>query len=172
MSADNIFKYAHSLKGTGKYARAKRLMRLYNKKMKDPNTSITDDMDEEALANEVVLDELRSTKQDFDIYNLAINSKYSEFSPMFHNNGQIVYASSNDTSIFTTRKYKWNDQPYLDLYVAKLNEESQELKDAIKFSKAVNTKYHEASVTFSPDNETMYFTRNNYGKKLKRDKKG
>ena len=172
MSADNIFKYAHSLKGTGKYARAKRLMRLYNKKMKDPNTSITDDMAEEALANEVVLDELRSTKQDFDIYNLAINSKYSEFSPMFHNNGQIVYASSNDTSIFTTRKYKWNDQPYLDLYVAKLNEESQELKDAIKFSKAVNTKYHEASVTFSPDNETMYFTRNNYGKKLKRDKKG
>ena len=35
MSADNIFKYAHSLKGTGKYARAKRLMRLYNRKMKN-----------------------------------------------------------------------------------------------------------------------------------------
>ncbi|MBT8297652.1 MAG: OmpA family protein, partial [Maribacter sp.] len=63
-------------------------------------------------------------------------------------------------------------QPYLDLYVAKINEESQELRDAIKFSRKVNTKYHEASVTFSPDNETMYFTRNNYGKKLKRDKKG
>ena len=172
MSADNIFKYAHSLKGTGKYARAKRLMRLYNRKMKDPNASMTDNLAEKALANEVVLDELRSTKQDFDVFNLAINSKYSEFSPMFHNNGQVVYASSNDTSIFTTRKYKWNNQPYLDLYVAKLNEESQELKDAIKFSKAVNTKYHEASVTFSPNNETMYFTRNNYGKKLKRDKKG
>ena len=172
MSTDNIFKYAHSLKGTGKYARAKRLMRLYDRKMKDPNASITEDLAEKALVNEAVLDELRGTKQEFDIHNLAINSKYSEFSPMFHDEGEIVYASSNDTSIFNTRKYKWNDQPYLDLYVAKLNEESQELKDALKFSKAVNTKYHEASVTFSPDNETMYFTRNNYGKKLKRDKKG
>ncbi|EAR02786.1 OmpA family protein [Maribacter sp. HTCC2170] len=172
MSADNIFKYAHSLKGTGKYARSKRLMRLYNRKMQDPDASISRDVAENALPNEVVLDELRNSKQEFDVLNLAINSKYSEFSPMFHSDGQIVYASSNDTSIFNTRKYKWNNQPFLDLYVAKLNEESQELKDAIKFSKAVNTKYHEASVTFAPDNETMYFTRNNYGKKLKRDKKG
>ncbi|MCP4977099.1 MAG: OmpA family protein [Maribacter sp.] len=172
MSADNIFKYAHSLKGTGKYARAKRLMRLYNRKMKNPTTFISEKNDENALPTEVILDELRNTKQDFDVSNLAINSKYSEFSPMFHNEGQVVYASSNDTSIFNTRRYKWNDQPFLDLYVAKINEESQELRDAIKFSRKVNTKYHEASVTFSPDNETMYFTRNNYGKKLKRDKKG
>ena len=42
----------------------------------------------------------------------------------------------------------------------------------LNFPKKINTKYHEASVTFSPDNETMYFTRNNYGKKLKRDKNG
>ncbi|WP_273275442.1 OmpA family protein [Maribacter polysiphoniae] len=172
MSADNIFKYAHSLKGTGKYARSKRLMRLYNRKMKDPNATMADATSQKALPNEVILDELRNTKQEFDIQNLAINSKYSEFGPMFHNEGQLVYSSANDTSIFTTRKYKWNNQPYLDLYVAKLNEESQELKDALKFSKAVNTKYHEATVTFSPDNETMYFTRNNYGKKLKRDNKG
>ncbi|NNK17719.1 MAG: cell envelope biogenesis protein OmpA, partial [Maribacter sp.] len=172
MSADNIFKYAHSLKGTGKYARAKRLMRLYNRKMKNPSASVSDKNAENALPTEVILDELRNTTHDFDVLNLAINSKYSEFSPMFHNEDQIVYASSNDTSIFNTRRYKWNDQPYLDLYVAKINEESQELRDAIKFSRKVNTKYHEASVTFSPDNETMYFTRNNYGKKLKRDKKG
>ncbi len=172
MSADNIFKYAHSLKGTGKYARSKRLMRLYNRKMKNPDATLQDKMNENVLPNEVVLDELRNSKQDFDVFNLAINSKYSEFSPMFHNEGEVVFASANDTSIFNTRRYKWNDQPYLDLYVAKLNEESQELKDAIKFSRKVNTKYHEASVTFSPDNETMYFTRNNYSKKLKRDKKG
>ena len=172
MSADNIFKYAHSLKGTGKYARSKRLMRLYDRKLKNPNASNFDDLDSKVLTKEVVLDELRNTKKNFDVFNLAINSRYSEFSPMFHNDNEIVYASSNDSLIFNTRRYKWNDQPFLDLYAAKINEESQELKDAIKFSKKVNTKYHEASVTFSPDNKTMYFTRNNYGKKLKRDKKG
>ena len=124
------------------------------------------------MANEMVLDGILSAEQSFELKNLAINSEYSEFSPMFLDSNQVVFASAKDSSFFNTRRYKWNDQPYLDLYVAKINEESQDLKDAIKFSKNINTKYHEASVTFSPDNSTMYFTRNNYGKKLKRDKNG
>ncbi|MGI9551476.1 MAG: OmpA family protein, partial [Aurantibacter sp.] len=172
LSSDNLFKYAHSLKGTGKYGRSKRLMRLYNKKVKNnpslANSSLTDG----ALPNEVVLDNILATKENFDIKNLAINSEYSDFSPMFYDSTQIVFSSAMDSSFFNTRRYKWNDQPYLDLYVAKINEESQDLRDAIKFSKKINTKYHEASVTFSADNSTMYFTRNNYGKKLKRDKNG
>jgi len=168
LSADNIFKYAHSLKGTGKYTRSKRLMRLYNKKIKNEPSSVNSN----PRANEVVLDNILATSENFEIKNLAINSEYSEFSPMFLDSSQVVFASAQDSSFFSTRKYKWNDQPYLDLYVAKVNEESQDLKDAIKFSKKINTKYHEASVTFSPDNTTMYFTRNNYGKKLKRDKNG
>ncbi|MEN8798354.1 MAG: hypothetical protein ABF293_03835, partial [Flavobacteriaceae bacterium] len=39
MRAENLFKYAHSLKGTGKYSRAKRLMRLYNKALKNEGGS-------------------------------------------------------------------------------------------------------------------------------------
>ncbi len=173
MSADNIFKYAHSLKGTGKYRRAKRLMRLYNRKMKNEEVAdMNGDVDKDPTANEMVLDKILNSEQNFDIKNLAINTEYSDFSPMFLDSNQVVFASAKDSSFFNTRKYRWNDQPYLDLYVAKINEESQDLKDAIKFSKKINTKYHEASVTFSPDNTTMYFTRNNYGKKLKRDKNG
>tara|TARA_B100001750_G_scaffold55397_1_gene43450 strand:- start:1463018 stop:1465504 length:2487 start_codon:yes stop_codon:yes gene_type:complete len=171
MSTDNIFKYSHSLKGTGKYARSKRLMRLYNRKIKegDENTASRDLL---ANGNEVVLDNILGSGADYEIKNLAINTKYSDFSPMFMDSTQVVYASAKDSSIFSNRRYKWNDQPYLDLYVAKMNAESEDLRDAVKFSKKINTKYHEAAVTFSPDNKTMYFTRNNYGKKLKRDKKG
>ncbi|RKR14789.1 WD40 repeat protein [Maribacter vaceletii] len=171
MSADNIFKYAHSLKGTGKYARSKRLMRLYNRKLKKEDLAAINNPSE-ATPNEIVLDNILGTSKKFEVKNLSVNSEYSEFSPMFHDDNRVVYASAKDSSFFNTRRYKWNNQPYLDLYVAKINEESQELKDAIKFSKKVNTKYHEAAVTFAPDNRTMYFTRNNYGKKLKRDKKG
>lgn len=171
MSADNIFKYAHSLKGTGKYARSKRLMRLYDKKMKKGDVASLDDV-LNPTANEIVLDNILNAERKFELKNLSINSEYSEFSPMFLDSNQVVFASAKDSSFLSTKKYKWNDQPYLDLYVAKINEESQDLKDAIKFSKNINTKYHEASVAFSPDNETMYFTRNNYGKKLKRDKNG
>jgi outer membrane protein OmpA-like peptidoglycan-associated protein len=166
MSSDNIFKYAHSLKGTGNYNRSKRLMKLYNRKMAGDRIETHNEQ------NEVVLDGLLRMQDKFKIENLKINTDYSEFSPMYYNGDEIVFASAKDSSFFNTRRYKWNNQPYLDLYVAKVNEESQELKDAIKFSKKINSKYHEASVAFSPDNETMYFTRNNYGKKIKRDKNG
>jgi outer membrane protein OmpA-like peptidoglycan-associated protein len=166
MSSDYIFKYAHSLKGIGNYKRSKRLMKLYNRKLSGEKTEKISEL------NEIVLDGLLRMDDRFDIKNLNVNSKYSEFSPMYYNGDELVYASAKDSSIFNTRRYKWNNQPYLDLYVAKINEESQDLKNAIKFSKEINTKYHEASVAFSPDNETMYFTRNNYGKKLKRDKNG
>ncbi len=167
MSADNIFKYAHSLKGTGKYARSKRLMRLYNKKMKNDNNASS-----AAVQNEMVLDEILNTPNKFEIKNLSVNSEYSDFAPMFHNEKDVVFASANDSSFLNTRRYKWDNQPYLDLYVGQLNEESSDIKNAVKFSKKVNTKYHEAAVTFSSDNKTMYFTRNNYGKKLRRDSKG
>lgn len=169
MSADNVFKYAHSLKGTGKYARSKKLMRLYKKKAESGEINLND---EKQLPNEIVLDNILNSGGDFDVKNLSINTEYSDFSPMFLDSTQVVFASAKDSSFLNTRRYKWNNQPYLDLYVAKINEESQDLKDAIKLSKKINTKYHEASVSFSPDNKTMYFTRNNYGKKLKRDKNG
>ncbi|MBO0591375.1 OmpA family protein [Cellulophaga sp. E16_2] len=165
MTADNYFRYAHALKGNGRYSKAKRLMRLYNKiEGKEENIAGSD--------NSEVFDKIVNAKDRFEIKNVAINSKYSDFSPMFYDQDKVVFASSLDSSVFVTRKYKWNDQPFLDLYVSKINEESADLKNAIKFSKKINSKYHEASVTFSPDNETMYFTRNNYGKKLKRDKNG
>ncbi|MFD2788209.1 OmpA family protein [Arenibacter sp. H213] len=168
-----LFRYAHTLKGSGKYGRAKRMMRLYNRKAKGADIEQNQDEDYfEADANEVVLDNILSTTHESSLKNLSVNSKYSEFAPMFYSDNEMVFSSSRDSSFFNTRRYKWNDQPFLDLYVAKINEESLEVKDAIKFSKRINTKYHEAAVTFSADNATMYFTRNNYVKKLGKDKNG
>ncbi|MGS0525744.1 hypothetical protein ACU8V7_11660 [Zobellia nedashkovskayae] len=62
MSSENIFKYAHSLKGTGKYARSKRLMRLYNKKMKDAPAS---ELANNVLENETALDNILNSKKRF-----------------------------------------------------------------------------------------------------------
>ncbi|MCM4150221.1 cell envelope biogenesis protein OmpA [Arenibacter sp. N53] len=170
VSPDQIFKYAHTLKGTGKYGKSKRMMRLYDKEVKNGNAGSK--LEFNANQKEAILDNILNMELKFGLKNLAINTKYSEFAPMFYNEDEIVFASAKDSSIFNTRRYKWNNQPYLDLYVSKVNKESQDLKEAIRFSKKINSKYHEASVTFTPDNSTMFFTRNNYGKKLKRDKNG
>ncbi len=168
MKAENLFKYAHSLKGTGKYGRAKRLMKLYNKAQKEESASRR----YRPRPDEAILDNILDTEEEMEIKNLDVNSEYSDFSPAFYQDSKMVFASAMDSAFFNTRRYKWNNQPYLDLYVAKINKESDEVRNAVKFSKKINTKYHEAAVTFSPDQKTIYFTRNNYGKKLKRDNKG
>ncbi|NNE02779.1 MAG: hypothetical protein HKN52_06385, partial [Eudoraea sp.] len=84
VSAENIFKYAHSLKGTGKYARAKRLMRLYDKKLKKEGGRRYALNDPRTTPKEKVLDNILATEQpDYTIRNIATNSEYSDFSPMF-----------------------------------------------------------------------------------------
>src|SRR5690606_27002234 len=102
------------------------------------------------------------------IRNLGFNSRYSDFAPMFHQGNQLVFASSRDTGTVSKRRYKRNKQPFLDLYVA--DAQSEGATTPRKFSQVLNTKYHEASVAFSKDEKTLYFTRNNYGKRLKRQK--
>ncbi|MGX1928060.1 OmpA family protein [Flagellimonas sp. 2504JD4-2] len=160
ITEDRFFKYTHTLKGTGRYRRAAKLTKMFRQQRNEP----FQDIDEEMMT-------FKSPVQ-IKIKNLAINSKYSDFSPMFHNDSEVVYASALDSSFLTTRRYRWNNQPFLDLYVAKSDGQGEELNGSKKFSKKINTKYHEASVAFSPDQKTIYFTRNNYGKKLKRGKNG
>lgn len=168
MRAENLFKYAHSLKGIGKYGRAKRLMKLYSKASEEEASR----RPYRPRPREAALDNVLDLKEEMEIRNIAVNSEYSDFSPMFFGEDKLVFSSAMDSAFFNTRRYKWNNQPYLDLYVAKINQESDEVRDAVKFSKKINTKYHEAAVAFSPDQKTIYFTRNNYGKKLRRDNKG
>ncbi|WP_421823949.1 OmpA family protein [Flagellimonas oceanensis] len=161
MEEDTFFKYTQTLKGTGKYRRAAALTKIVRQKRDEP-------------LNELKKIDNNTWKGAYTvkIKNLGINSPYSDFSPMFHNGSDIVYSSAKDSSVLTTRKYRWTNQPFLDLYVSKRKNEEGDLSSPKKFSKNINTKYHEASLAFSPDQKTIYFTRNNYGKRLKRGKNG
>lgn len=161
INTDTFYKYTQTLKGTGKYRRAAALTKILRQKRDEPLNEL------ESLNTNTWKGATQVT-----IKNLDINSKYSDFSPMFHNDSDIVYASAKDSSILTTRRYRWTNQPFLDLYVSKKKNDDGDLLPPKKFSKKINTKYHEASSAFSPDQKTIYFTRNNYGKRLKRGKNG
>ena len=163
ISENSLFNYIHTLKGTGKKRRAKRIMAVLNKKNAQELATDTKAIRE-------------SIKQDssYVLKNLKINSEYSDFSPMYYGKEKLLYSSAKDTLFLNTRRYKWDNQPYLDLYTAKIDSAQTDASGTHGFSKNVNTKYHEASATFSPDGKTIYFTRNNYKKKkkIKRDQKG
>ena len=105
--------------------------------------------------------------------NLDINSEYSDFGSMIHD-GKLYFSSARNTK---GKKYKWNDEPFLDIYVADLtasDSTQQSLNIRPLNSSSVNTRFHEATVAITNDGQIMYFTRDNVNEKNKAtyDEKG
>ncbi|OEK07789.1 flagellar motor protein MotB [Flavivirga aquatica] len=166
VDSEYIFRYAHSLEGIGKYREAKRWMKEFSKRTENKDNR-SPKLDQKMITVEDVLD----LEPRFILKNVSINTKYSDFGPMYYKD-QLVYSSAIDTSNFHTRIYHWNEQPFLNMYLGQLNEIQSDIKPINEFSKNLNTRYHEATLAFSPDETKVYFTRNNYDGDLHRDKKG
>ncbi|MEL4308906.1 OmpA family protein [Joostella sp. CR20] len=161
------FRYIQSLEGTGDYLLAKGLMKIYAEKLNDSSFNV-----DQLKDNDKLIDALRNLQPQFYVTNLSSNTKFSDFGAAFYGN-HVVFASTRDSSIFTTRKYHWNDQPYLNLFIADTVPGGTDLVNVKSFSKAINSKYHEAGAVFTRGFDTIYFTRNNYLKDgLKRDANG
>ncbi|WP_147675972.1 OmpA family protein [Algibacter pacificus] len=155
LDPEYYFRYAQALKGIEDYKKSDKWM----KKFKEANPldfrSIAFDENKDYLSRI----EERSYKNVI-IKNLEINSKLSDFGTTPYSD-QIIFASSRGKSGMI---YKWNNQPYLDLYSAtKQDDGAYGLVE--KFDDKINTKFHESSVTFTPNAKFIYFTRNNYFKK-------
>ncbi len=155
------YRYAQSLKSLENYAESDKWMRKFSESIQnDLRASIF-----KSTPNYLKTIDLQS--EDLEIINLPFNSAQSDFGTTIFDN-QFIFASSRGTG----KNYVWNNQPYLELYsISKANDGTFEnLKN---FNEDINTKYHESSVAFTPDGNTMYFTRNNFFKsKLKRDEAG
>ncbi len=94
------------------------------------------------------------------VYNLAINSPESDFGPTL-NDGKVIFSSAQEKEQMI---FGWNGRYFLQLYTGTIGEETYELEDVEQFRGNVNTKYHEAIVAFTPEQDAMYFTRNNFYK--------
>lgn len=113
-----------------------------------------------------------SAQQHYEVKRLTSNTEYSDFGVSFYQNDKVVFASS--MKVRGNDKFNWrgNGQPYLDLYVAELTDEN-DFSGIKRFSKNINSIYHESNVAFTKDGKTVYFSRNNFtDKELERDLKG
>ncbi len=166
VDAEYVFRYAHTLQGLGKYREAKRWLKEFSKRTKDADNR-------SPLLNQEVLtvEDILNIEPRFTLKNTAINTKYSDFGPMYYKD-KLVFSSAVDSSNFHTRVYHWNEQPFLNMYLGVLNTLESDVKKLNEFSETLNTKYHEATLAFSPDETKIYFTRNNYNGDLGRDNKG
>ncbi|WP_298500460.1 OmpA family protein [uncultured Algibacter sp.] len=153
---ENFFRYALALKAQEQYAKADTVLNDYAKIRPD------DSRIQKFLNINDYVKAIEEMSKDFQLVNLDINTSFSDFGTSTFNNN-LIFASSRDQD---EEIYKWNNQPFLDLF--ELDSEGR----VIEIKGAINTKYHESSTTFSKDGKTAYFTRNNFFKgKFKKNSK-
>ena len=145
--AEVIYKYAQMLKANGKYKESNVWMNKFADMRPYDNRSTAFKKDPNYLTKII------NKGKRFNVQNLDINSEYSDFGGVLFEDNIYITSARNDKG----RKYGWNNEPFLDIYKFDVDQGSY-LNDQI-LEDVINTKYHEGMVAFSPDGETMYFTR-------------
>ncbi|MEC3908672.1 OmpA family protein [Tamlana sp. 2201CG12-4] len=161
---DYYYKYAQSLRGVKKYKESQVWLQRY----KDSGGVVN--------ANDFSKDvnfitSVFGAKQQYFLDRVRINSKYSDFGA-FEHNGKVYFASSRDEGVSVKRLYGWNEQPFLDVYVADVDSK-RNVDHTAKLPGDVNSIYHDGPVTITKDGNTMYFSRNNFTEDIEiKDRKG
>lgn len=155
------FRYALALKGVENYKESDFWMQKFHENQRD-------DLRGQAFVSNVdYLSKIEASSQDVQIKNLLINTEVSDFGAMEYND-QLIFASSRGEG----KKYKWNDQSFLEIYAA-TKDNNDNYGGVKKFNEHINKRFHESSVAFSKNQEYVFFTRNNYVKnRFKKDKAG
>lgn len=169
-----LFKYSQVLKSNGKTEKSDSIFVLLNKEI-------------DTIAGEKYIDKvnylqdfLNNGNKKISIRNLAINTPFSDFGGIIQGD-KVYFASASPKNDRKERIYKWNNQPFLNIYNADIYFEEAgsssrdtvvELENKTIIPPKINTQFHESSPTFTKDGKFMYFSRVNYnGKRLKKDKK-
>ncbi len=95
---------------------------------------------------------------EYSIKSIEANTKYSDFGATFMGD-RLVFSSTRPKPGIARRVWRGNNQPFLDLYIGDLSS-SGEVENVRPFSEEVNTKYHDAFVSFTSDLKHVYFTSN------------
>ncbi len=161
----DLYRYAQALKSNGRYLEAEEWMDRYLAMVDPENAPHRSNVN--GFAKKFSQGEPR-----FTIRPVSINSEFSDFGTSWFGTGKVLFSSARNVTIGIERRAAWNDQPFLDLYVADLNG-TGDLTNPVPLSGSVNTKMHEGPATASANGDIIWFTRNNFHKgRTQRNSKG
>lgn len=152
LGQEYLFRYAHTLRAQEKHEEADQYFKDYYGTDTDFNR-----WQEEVDSTASFTYELQEHFQD---------NLFSNFGISFLDENTVVFASSRNTE---RPEYSWNNQPYLDLYIADYS--NGELSNIRLLPGDVNTDTHESSATFNSEGDVMYFDRTN-SKRVKDKEEG
>ncbi len=166
LNKDYYYRYAQTLKATNSYDDANAVLREYYTKSGKPE-DITN------FENEVkILENVSAIGKRFEINNLAINTPNSEFGAVKYKDN-LVFAGVKLKPGFFDKKYKWDNETYLNIVKVPLQSINSAEAPITYFADELKTGMHESNAVFTKDGKTIYFTRNNSknGRKKKNDQK-
>lgn len=155
--------YAQALQANGKCDLAKEWFAKYSQLARDEirGQFLLTTCDKEEV------DRLLSARKDFyEVKHLPFNTKYDDFGPTYFQNG-LVFSSERGNTGPIKRIHEWTGYPFLDLYFTGIdtldveNFEFDYSEKPDKYTKKLNTKYHDGPICFSTDQKKIFFTRNN-----------
>ena len=146
------FNYAEILKAKTKYEQAVIQFETYIKLAPE---------DEKAKTAMKFCQEIKyylSKPIEYQVKNLqALNTKNSEFSPFLLKDNLIYVAEREDFDFSGEELNDYDGQSYLNVYSSKVKKaESSKSK---KFSKNIDSDFHDGPICINKDNNTLYFTR-------------
>lgn len=153
--------YGMALQANGKCDIAKAWLNQYVKDAPDDARG-----QYQARACEIEEELMTKNKGVYVISPMPFNSNLDDFSPVVMGDN-ILFASDRTQTGPVKRTSMWTGNPFAELYSVPFQAKGTLPGDFSygapeKFSKNINTKFHEAAATVSPDGKTIYFTRNNY----------
>ncbi len=154
-SPEMIYKYSQMLKANGKYEASNTQMAKF------ASMRPSDDRSVAFNNNPDYLPKILEKGKKFNVQNLDFNTATSDFGGTLKA-GKLYITSARNS---TRKNYGWNEQPFLDIYELAKNDDGTYQPAALLDDK-INTRYHEGLVSFSPDGNTMYFSRESYFEKV------
>ncbi|WP_299115638.1 OmpA family protein [uncultured Winogradskyella sp.] len=149
-----IFKYSEMLKANGKYEESNKQMEKFASMRPSDNRATA------FRKNPNYLPKILEQGKKFNVQDAGFNTAQSDFGGVTQDGKLYITSARNDNR----KTYGWNEEPFLDIYTLTKNSDGS-YQGATLMNDQINTKYHEGLVSFSPDGETMYFSRESYFEK-------
>ena len=159
----DLLSYVQFLMLKGKYSDAQEQLEFF--KRENPKDSLA-----LALSKQLKRIEGEAFSQLYcKVWPIQVNSHYSDFAPVILDN-TLIFTSARGSSNKNQRSYGWDGQHFLELF--QWDSLSTDNK-VTSFAKEIGTRFHEGTVCFAHNGETMFFTRSNFLKgKLRRSSLG
>ena len=152
-----VYNYSQMLKANGKYEESNvQLAKFASMRPADNRATAFRD-------NPNYLPKILEKGKKFNVQNLSINSEVSDFGGTLKNGKLYITSARNDRN--SRKTYGWSTEAFLDIYTAVVNDDGEFQMPSI-IEDNINTKYHEGTVSFSPDGNTMYFSRESFYDKI------